>query len=167
MESLQVTAGILLCQGRLLLATRRPGTHLAGLWEFPGGKVECGETLENCISRELQEELGLVVLEPRLAFRVTHVYPQKTVQLFFLRCDCQPGTEPVGREGQQAGWFLPSEIPPTMVPADRAVLECLERGDWTSEDNGQPDRIVCLDAELTGQLADWLRQGNRKNGIAL
>ena len=159
MEYLRVTAGVVFRDGRLLLATRRPGGHLAGLWEFPGGKVEPGESLEDCITRELQEELGLNVSAPQLAFRVTHVYPQKTVQLFFLRCECAPDLEPVGREGQQARWFRPAELPAKLVPADREVLENLKRGDWATEDNGQTDRIVCLDATLTWQLAAWLRQG--------
>jgi len=158
MEYLRVTAGVVFREGRLLLATRRPGGHLAGLWEFPGGKVEPGESLEDCIVRELHEELGLNVLTPQLSFSVKHVYPQKTVQLFFLRCECPPDLEPVGREGQQARWFRPSELPANVVPADKEVLESLKRGDWNQEDTGQTDRIVCLDAQLTGQLAAWLRQ---------
>jgi mutator protein MutT len=83
---IEVAAGLVFRQGRLLIAQRHPGSHLGGLWEFPGGKREPEETFEACLARELREELGIEVAVGRLVESVTHSYPEKTVHLRFFAC---------------------------------------------------------------------------------
>ena len=82
----EVAAGVVFRDGKLLITQRRAGDHLGGLWEFPGGKRECDETFETCLSRELREELGIEVEVGKLIDTVFHRYPEKTVQLKFFRC---------------------------------------------------------------------------------
>ena len=86
MKTVEVAAGVVFRKGELLIAQRLAESHLAGLWEFPGGKREPGETFEQCLTRELLEELGIEVSIKRLLERVTHAYPEKTVQLNFYLC---------------------------------------------------------------------------------
>lgn len=113
-------------QGRLLLAQRPPGTHLAGLWEFPGGKREPNETLEQCVTRELQEELDVVVRPVRLYHQLTHHYPQKTVALWFFLCELVGGTpKPVGCSA--VAWVDRSSIGNFPFPeADEQLLQLLK-----------------------------------------
>ena len=85
-KSVEVAAGLIFHGGRLLITRRPAGGHLAGLWEFPGGKREPGETWSRCLVRELREELGIEVKVGRCVERVTHAYPGKTVVLQFYRC---------------------------------------------------------------------------------
>ena len=72
--------------GKLLITQRHADAHLGGLWEFPGGKREPGETFEQCLQRELHEELGCDVEVLDLIETITHAYPGKTVRLQFHRC---------------------------------------------------------------------------------
>jgi len=83
---IEVAAGLVFRQGKLLITQRCPEGHLGGLWEFPGGKRETGETSEACLARELREELGIEVAVRELVESLTHVYPEKTVCLRFYRC---------------------------------------------------------------------------------
>ena len=90
---IEVAAGLVFRHGRLLITQRPAGGHLAGLWEFPGGKREPAETFEACLLRELQEELGIEVAVREEIEAVRHVYPQKTVFLRFFLCEwlrCEP-----------------------------------------------------------------------------
>lgn len=82
----QVTAAVLLEQGRLLAARRRPEAARGGQWELPGGKQEPGETLQDCLRRELREELGIEVEVGEPLLSVTHDYPDLRVRLHGLRC---------------------------------------------------------------------------------
>ena len=83
---IDVSAGLVFRDGKLLI-TQRPATgHLGGLWEFPGGKREAGETFEQALHRELMEELGIEVTIFCLIESITHHYPEKTVHLQFYRC---------------------------------------------------------------------------------
>ena len=88
MESkiIEVAAGLVFRDGKLLITQRRPQDHLGGLWEFPGGKRHADESFEQCLRRELQEELGIVVKVKDLLETITHEYPEKTVHLKFFRC---------------------------------------------------------------------------------
>src|SRR5688572_5790556 len=87
----QVVAGIIRQGGRYLITRRRSGVHLEGLWEFPGGRREPGETMEDCLRRELREELGIEITEP-LPYRVVrYAYPDKLVELYFFFCSIEKG----------------------------------------------------------------------------
>lgn len=81
-----VAAGLVFRAGRLLITQRPEGGHLAGLWEFPGGKREPDETFEQCLHRELLEELGIEVEIHELVESMEHDYPEKSVHLRFFRC---------------------------------------------------------------------------------
>ena len=96
---IEVAAGILMdARGRVLLMQRLPGKHLAGLWEFPGGKVEPGETVAQALVRELDEELGVEVLGGAPMISIPWHYPEKSVRLHALRITAWNG-EPRAREG--------------------------------------------------------------------
>jgi mutator protein MutT len=82
----EVAAGLVFRDRRLLITQRFAGAHLGGKWEFPGGKREDGETFEACLVRELQEELGITVEVGPLLESLTHAYPEKTVHLEFFKC---------------------------------------------------------------------------------
>jgi 8-oxo-dGTP diphosphatase len=84
--AIEVAAGIVFRDGRLLIAKRRPQDHLGGLWEFPGGKRQAGESYEDCLHRELREELGIEVHVGERIASISHDYPEKSVHLEFLLC---------------------------------------------------------------------------------
>ena len=83
---IEVAAGLVFREGQLLVTQRPAGGHLAGLWEFPGGKREGTETFVDCLHRELREELAIDVDVFEAVELLTHVYPEKTVRLEFYRC---------------------------------------------------------------------------------
>jgi mutator protein MutT len=85
-NAVEVAAGLVFRNGRLLITRRHVDAHLGGLWEFPGGKREAQETFEHCLIRELREELGIEVEVGELVESLTHDYPEKTVHLRFYRC---------------------------------------------------------------------------------
>ena len=82
----EVSAGLVFRDGLLLIAQRRPQDHLGGLWEFPGGKREPEESAEDCLTRELMEELGIEVEIKELVETIAHDYSGKRVRLKFFRC---------------------------------------------------------------------------------
>jgi mutator protein MutT len=114
--------------GRYLLARRRKGTHLAGLWEFPGGKREPDETVEACLRRELREELGAEFAVGERVETIRWRYPERTVVLHFFRCRLEAGRiEP--REQQEVRWVAPEHLADHELPeADRALIERLRAG---------------------------------------
>lgn len=94
---IEVSAGLLFREGRLLITQRRPGDHLGGLWEFPGGKRMPGESHEDCLGRELEEELGIKVRVGGLIEEILHAYPEKTIRLRFFGCRLIEGEpKPIG-----------------------------------------------------------------------
>jgi 8-oxo-dGTP diphosphatase len=108
--------------GRVLLAQRPEGKPMAGLWEFPGGKVETGETPEQTLIRELEEELGIVVKEACLAplTFASHTYPDFHLLMPLYVCRRWDGTV-TAREGQRVSWVRPNRLreypmPPADVP---------------------------------------------------
>jgi mutator protein MutT len=112
--------------GRYLITRRRRGTHLEGLWEFPGGKREADEALEHSLRRELEEELGAVFAVGECVETVRWTYPEKTVVLSFFRCRLERGTI-APREGQLMQWVAPGELRRYDFPAaDAALLDRLE-----------------------------------------
>ena len=86
MKIIEVAAGLVFRDGKLLITQRPAGGHLAGLWEFPGGKREPQESFEQALRRELMEELGIEIEVRDLVESITHAYPEKTVRLQFFRC---------------------------------------------------------------------------------
>ncbi len=149
--SLSVVAGVIRdAQGRILLAQRPPGKHLAGTWEFPGGKLESGEAPELGLARELEEELGLRVRASRPVLSLTHAYPEKTIRLQLREVIDWDG-EPHGREGQPLGWFALDDMNELPMPAaDRPMLKALAL---------DPRLVISPDprqfATIEGFLADW------------
>ena len=81
-----VAAAVVIADGRVLLTRRAEGQHLAGLWEFPGGKLEAGESPEEAVVRECREECGIDVSVERILDVTHHRYPEKEVLLLFYRC---------------------------------------------------------------------------------
>ena len=112
--------------GRVLVNQRtREQTH-AGEWEFPGGKVEVGETEEQALRRELREELGVEVTTSTFGLRVTHEYAERQVQLSVWRVSEYTGT-PSGIEGQPLRWLKPAELRELpLLEADRPIVTWLE-----------------------------------------
>jgi len=93
----EVAAGLIFRDGKLLITQRHADTHLGGLWEFPGGKRETEETYEQCLVRELREELGVEVRVGEAFEAVSHSYPEKTVHLKFYCCQMVAGEpQPLG-----------------------------------------------------------------------
>ena len=108
---------------RVLMAQRPEGKAQAGLWEFPGGKIEPGETPEEALARECREELALEIENPTVLRSVVHRYPEKTVRLLLVECSIRPGSVPVPQEGQSVAWVRPSDLDRLPVcPADRELL---------------------------------------------
>ena len=123
---IEVAAGILIDdRDRVLLMQRLPGKHLAGLWEFPGGKVEPDETIEDALVRELNEELGIEVLASAPLLSLPWRYPEKTVRLHALRVTAWRG-EPHACEGHPLRWAALRDIDVrTMPPADAPIVTAL------------------------------------------
>lgn len=80
-----VVAALIVKDGKLLIAQRPAGRHMAGKWEFPGGKIERGETPEQALERELSEELGVKTKTGRIYHAIHHSYPEKDILLLFYR----------------------------------------------------------------------------------
>jgi mutator protein MutT len=121
-----VTAAIVERDGRWLVARRLQGTHLEGLWEFPGGKIEPGESLEACLVRELAEELGVASRVLGRRWSTTHDYPARRVELHFF--DCEIDGEPEPLLGQELRWVDASELAALPLPeADAGLVDLLTR----------------------------------------
>ena len=127
MRAIDVAAALVFRDGKLLVTQRYAQAHLGGLWEFPGGKREPTESFEDCLVRELREELGIEVVVGELVESLTHQYPEKTVHLRFFRCQWKE------REPQPLGcpafkWITASELDLFPFPAaDARLLERLRR----------------------------------------
>ncbi|MGN6790050.1 MAG: Nudix family hydrolase [Rhodanobacteraceae bacterium] len=124
--AIEVAAGILTdTLGRVLLMQRLPGKHLAGLWEFPGGKLEPGETVERALIRELKEELDVDVIGSAPLISLPWRYPEKSVRLHALRVTEWRG-EPRAREGHPLQWLAPRDMDiAAMPPADAPIVAAL------------------------------------------
>lgn len=124
-NTLRAAAGIIRQNGKILIQKRKKGTHLAGFWEFPGGKIEPGETPRACLKREIKEELGIEVSVRPAFFQTPHRYPEKSVFLSFHRCQILLGRAKA-REKQTFRWVLPQNLKKIkMAPADVPVLKLL------------------------------------------
>lgn len=123
---IEVAAGVLKdSHGRVLLMQRLPGKHLAGLWEFPGGKLEPGEAVEQALARELDEELGIEVRVAKPLISLPWHYPEKSVRLHAWWIAEWRG-EPRAREGNPLRWIALRDIDPAaMPPADAPIITAL------------------------------------------
>ena len=121
-----VAAGIIVnSHGEILLAKRPDHTHQGGLWEFPGGKLDTGESVEQALIRELHEELGIHIHCCEPFMQVEHDYADKQVLLDFWRVSGFAG-EPKGAEGQMIVWVSLQDLPGYSFPAaNRPVVEHL------------------------------------------
>ena len=126
-DAIDVVAGLIRDEaGRYLITRRRKGTHLEGLWEFPGGKREADETLEQSLCRELSEELGAIFTVGERVETIRWVYPEKTVVLHFFRCHVEAGTI-APQEGQLMEWVAPADFSRfDFPPADAELLRQLQ-----------------------------------------
>ena len=119
-----VLAAVIERDGRFLLARRLKGTHLEGLWEFPGGKCMPGETHEACLARELMEELGVRAAVGEELLVTEHVYPEKAVRLHFRRCTIEGDPRPV--LGQDLRWADRGTLRELSFPeADKGLIDLL------------------------------------------
>lgn len=127
MKRLHVAAGVIRrSDGHVLIARRPLDKHQGGLWEFPGGKVEEGETAETALARELAEELGIDVAAARPLIKIRHDYPDKQVLLDVWEVLRFSG-EPHGAEGQPLAWVAPDDLPSYSFPAANHPIICAAR----------------------------------------
>ena len=124
----EVSAALIFRGGKLLITQRPAKAHLGGLWEFPGGKRESDETFEQCLVREIREELGVGIAVGELFESVTHAYPEKTVHLKFFICRLLGGEpQPLGCKAVK--WAGKSDLADYEFPAaDARLLEKLRGG---------------------------------------
>jgi mutator protein MutT len=127
MPEIEVAAGLVFREGRLLIAQRRAGDHLGGFWEVPGGKRRAEETFTECLRRELREELGIEVEVLELVEALPHTYPEKTVHLRFYRCRWIRG-EPQALGCDAWAWVTRAGLNQyRFPPADERLLKPLAR----------------------------------------
>ncbi len=126
--TLLVVAGALCdTRGRVLIAQRAKDKHMAGRWEFPGGKVGVHEAEDAALIRELREELGVQVREPQFCLRLIHDYPDRCVHLSCWIVRDFIG-EPQGLEGQKLKWVPSAQLSAEdILDADRPFIEALQR----------------------------------------
>jgi mutator protein MutT len=124
---LVVTAAVIERAGALLVTRRPPGSHLAGCWEFPGGKCEAGESHQACLAREIREELDAGVRVGPEIHAVSHAYPDRVVELHFFSCELTD--EPRAALGQEMRWVARADLASLeFPPADAELIGLLAKG---------------------------------------
>jgi 8-oxo-dGTP diphosphatase len=122
-----VAAALYNARGEVLIAERPPGKHMAGRWEFPGGKVAPDETDADALARELDEELGIRVLAARPLLSLTHRYTDRCVELSMWLVEHYTG-EPQSLDGQRLKWVAPAQLTAEdILEADLPFIEALQR----------------------------------------
>jgi 8-oxo-dGTP diphosphatase len=154
-----VAAALIDADGRLLLAQRPPGKHLAGAWEFPGGKLEAGETPLAALARELDEELGVAVEQATPLIRIPWRYNHHELLLDAWRVIRWRG-KPQSLEGQALRWQLPADVDPAqLAPADRPLLQALRLP--ATYPITPADAPLAQRDQWRGQLATAILRGER------
>ncbi|HUZ07974.1 MAG TPA: 8-oxo-dGTP diphosphatase MutT [Candidatus Paceibacterota bacterium] len=126
---IEVSAALIFRDGKLLITQRNPSSHLGGLWEFPGGKREAGETFEQCLVREIREELGVEISVGEMFEEVSHAYPEKSVRLKFFICKLLSG-EPQPLDCAAVKWIDKLQLATHEFPAaDARLLKKLKSED--------------------------------------
>ena len=121
---LVVAAAVIERDGRFLVTRRPQGAHLEGLWEFPGGKCDAGESLADCLRRELIEELNTDAVVGDEIFAITHDYPERSVTLHFFACSLTRDPQPL--LGQQMRWVARDKLGSLKFPpADDELIALL------------------------------------------
>lgn len=120
-REIEVAAGLVFRAGKLLITQRYPDAHVGGLWEFPGGKRESCESFEECLKRELREELRIEVEVKELIESITHDYPERRVKLNFYRCELLKG-EPAAIGCPALCWISVDDLEKYEFPAADARL---------------------------------------------
>jgi 8-oxo-dGTP diphosphatase len=128
--AIEVSAALIFHKGKLLITQRHAKSHLGGLWEFPGGKREADETFEQCLVREIREELGVEISVGKLFEEIFHDYPEKSVHLKFFICKLLRG-EPQPLDCAAVKWIGKSNLAAHEFPAaDAQLLEKLKKQAW-------------------------------------
>ena len=133
-EIIEVAAGLVFRDGKLLITQRYPDAHQGGLWEFPGGKRDAHESFEDCLTRELREELGIGVQVHESIETIEHAYSDRTVLLKFFRCTWKQN-EPQALGCPDFRWVTRKELDDYAFPAaDARLLQTLRETDrlWQS-----------------------------------
>ncbi len=126
-DQIEVSAALIFRDGKLLITQRHAKSHLGGLWEFPGGKREAGESFEDCLVREIREELGMEIRVGALFEEIAHDYPEKSVRLKFFLCRPASG-EPHALGCAAFKWIRKSQLGDFEFPAaDVRLLDKLVR----------------------------------------
>ncbi len=119
-----VTAAVVERDGRYLVARRLAGTHLEGLWEFPGGKCQSGESAEMCLEREIREELGVEIRIGPLILETSHAYPDRVIKLLFFGGVLLGEPRPL--LGQELQWARREDLSSLeFPPADELLIKQL------------------------------------------
>jgi mutator protein MutT len=121
-----VAAAVVERDGRFLVTRRIKGSHLEGLWEFPGGKCGAGESLGECLRREIAEELGAHVSVGEEIFRITHEYPGRSITIHFFACSLTGDPRPL--IGQEMQWVARRDLRSLeFPPADERLIDLLSQ----------------------------------------
>jgi len=157
-RTMRVVAALIRRDGKVLITQRRPGRHLGLSWEFPGGKVEAGETDEEALRRELREELGVEVVVGTRCFETRHTYGTREMHLLVYRCRIVSGTPQV-IEVHALEWvddarvsdrdFLPADLPlvrgiASGLIADDPIADALTEPPDDDSNEGQPVAVAAL-----------------------
>ena len=139
-DRIVVSAAVVERHSRYLVTRRLRGTHLEGLWEFPGGKCEPDETHEHCLIREIREELGCDTIVGDELLSVSHDYPARTVELHFFRCVLAGEPQPL--LGQEIRWADRDELRGLEFPAaDDELIRLLTARETAASPPSSPARL--------------------------
>jgi len=131
LKQLNISVGIIRNANKEIFITQRDASsHMAGFWEFPGGKIEAGETPEQAVIRELQEEVGIDATSPVLLKTLEHRFPDRIITLYFFLVENWLG-EPYGKEGQPKRWVAQSELNvKEFPPANETIVTALKNNQF-------------------------------------